>query len=119
MLANIEDGFGVDLRFTTLPQNIFVAGSLSLLYQPSANPPYQRMKPKDRLGDHVKRSEQVIASADMAQLVREHGFYLRWGQGFEDINRQEQDRSPQPDHTRFQQPWTRSDLKDRRDVNWS
>ena len=86
MLANIEDGFGINLRFTTLPQNIFIAGSLSLLHQPTANPPNQRIKPKDRLGYHVKRSEQVIAAADMAQFVCKHRLDLRRGQGFEDIN---------------------------------
>ena len=53
------------------------------------------MKPEDRLDDHVDRSEEVVAAADMAQLVSEHRLQLRRRQTFHDAVGQQEDRAQQ------------------------
>jgi hypothetical protein len=36
------------------------------------------MKPENRLYSHMKRSKEIVAAADMAQLVCEKRFQLFW-----------------------------------------
>jgi hypothetical protein len=75
-LADIENSFRIDPRFAAQPQDLFVAGALSLLHNPLPDPPYEGMEPKDSLHKHMQRSDEIIPVADVAQFVRKDGFYL-------------------------------------------
>jgi len=75
-LADIENPFRIDPRFTAEPQNLFVASALSLLDNPLPDPPHERMEPKDGLHEHMQRSDESIPVADVTQFVRNNGFHL-------------------------------------------
>src|SRR5215469_2447228 len=55
-LANFENTFGISLRIPSQFQHFFVAGTLSLINEPHADPPNQGVKPEDRFDQHVESS---------------------------------------------------------------
>ena len=73
-LADLQDAFGVDLRLAAHPQYPFVAGALAFFFQSRAQPPHERMEPEDGFHSRVNGCKQVVAAADVAQLVRQDRF---------------------------------------------
>jgi hypothetical protein len=59
------------------------------------------MKPENRLYSHVKRREEIVPAADMAQLVREKGFQLFGAQALQQKRRQNQYRPQKADDSRL------------------
>src|SRR5690348_83252 len=58
-------------------QDFFVAGLFALFNETRADPPDKRMEPENRFDDQMNRSEEIVATTDMAEFVRENGFQLR------------------------------------------
>ena len=75
--ANLEDSLRVGFRFTPHPQHLFVAGPLALVHQAGPQPPDQRMKPEDSLDNHVHQRRQIVAAANVTQLVSENCLKFR------------------------------------------
>ena len=82
-LADVQDSFGIDVR-VCLPQNVLVAGALALFNEAGADPPDQRMKPEDGFHHHVDGGGEIVAAADVAELVGNHGFQLLRGEAVGD-----------------------------------
>src|SRR6185436_2113639 len=59
---------------------------------------------------HVKRRRQVVASADVMELVRQNRVQLRGRQAVADARRQEQDWTNEADHAWLEQTWRGPDI---------
>jgi hypothetical protein len=82
-LADIENPFRIDPRFTAETQDLFVASALSLLHHPLPDPPHEGMEPKDGLHEHMQSSGEIVPATDVTQFVRNNGFHLWWRQTVE------------------------------------
>jgi hypothetical protein len=71
-LADCENALSIDMRLSAMKRSLFIAGELSLFHQPHLDPPNERVKPEDSLDQHVNRSSQIVASADVPNLVCKH-----------------------------------------------
>ena len=103
MLADIENPLGVSKRLTEGLQHVFIASALAFLHQPRTHPPNQWVKPEDRLDKHVERRREVVATANVTQLVGQDGFQLRRRETFLETRGHEQYRTPESDDARLQQ----------------
>src|SRR6185295_10664095 len=68
-LANLEQAFSIDCRFSAEPEHFFIAGKLLFVDEAKPDPPDQRMKPEQGLHNHVRRHPEVVATPDMAKLM--------------------------------------------------
>ena len=84
-LANVENPFGIFVGRIADAQDFFVAGSLTLVHQVRADPPYQWMKPEQGFHNHMDRRRQVVTPANMTELVRQHGLQLTRRQALHNI----------------------------------
>ena len=101
-LTHGEDALGVHPRVAAQPDDVGVAGALALVDEPRADPPHQRVKPEQRLDDHVHRRGEIVATANVHDFVRENGLHLALVQMIGDASRPQQHRRPDPEHTRFE-----------------
>ena len=76
---------------------MFVTRAFPLIQQPGADPPHQRMEPKDGLHEHMNRRGQVVVTANMAQFMRHDGFQFRVREMLLQVRRQQQHRTPTSD----------------------
>ena len=113
-LARLEDALRVDLRLAALPDDLFVAGALALVDEPRADPPHQRMKPEHRLHDHVQRRGEIVATANVRELVREDRFDLLVAQTLADAARPQQDRPQDAEDARLERGARRHERKGQR-----
>ena len=68
-LTYTEDSFSVDEWFVTELQDFFIARSFPLIDELFPDPSHERIKPKQRLNQHVHCGRKVIAPADMAHAL--------------------------------------------------
>jgi hypothetical protein len=89
---------------------VFVARAFALFHQPRTDPPHERMKPEDRLDDHVNWRGEVIAPLDVTRLVRQHRFELWRREMLLDACGHQQNRTPHANSAGFQQVRRRTDV---------
>src|SRR5579862_335670 len=75
--AGFENALGVDLRFTSKSQYFFITSTFTLVQQPPAQPPNQRMKPENSFHHHVQRGSQIIAAPHVPNFVSENSIQVR------------------------------------------
>ena len=78
MSADFQNAFCIDIGIFSCFQNPFIACTLAFVYQASTNPPYKWMKPEGRFDGHVEYGSKIVATADVAQFVREDSLDVLW-----------------------------------------
>jgi hypothetical protein len=69
--ADVQDSFRIHGWGVAAPQDVVVANSFAFLRQPLAEPPDQRMKPKERFDEHVNGRGEVVPVANVADFMRQ------------------------------------------------
>src|SRR4029077_6417134 len=103
VFADTEDGIGIVARTAALRDDRFIAGEFTLFEQSRADPPDQRVEPEDRFDKHVDRSKEVVAAADMPELVCDGGVELLRREVLFDPGRQQEDGFPDTEDCRPEQ----------------
>src|SRR5262249_1522513 len=111
-LADVQNSLGIDFGLASLLQDVFIAGTLTLLQQTQLDPPDERMKPENRFYSHLNCRHQVVPASNMAEFVVHDGFELLGTQPFDQSIWQKERRSKDSDDARFgggcgRQDWNR------------
>jgi hypothetical protein len=76
-LARFQNAFGIDSGTLTPSQHPFVARPLALVDEARANPPHERVKPEQRRDNELDRRQQIVATDDVTDLMRDDRFDMR------------------------------------------
>ena len=101
IFADFKDSFGVGARLRLRTEHGFIAGILAFFHQSRADPPDQRMEPKESFHEHVNGGSQIVAPLDVAHLVRQDRFKLRVRKMSRNAGGPEENRPPDAEHARF------------------
>ena len=106
-LQTFRDALGVDLRLVPGLQHDLVAGLLALLQKARPDPPHRRVEPEDRFHHHVHRGCEIVAPANVADLVGDDGAELRGAEALFNPMRQQQHGAKDAKDAGFDQVWRR------------
>jgi hypothetical protein len=100
--ADARDPLGIVHGIAAAIQHFLVARTFALVDKTRADPPHERVEPEERLDDHVDRGGQVVAPANVAELVSQDRVELGGGETLEDRGRQKKDGAEESDHPGLQ-----------------
>src|SRR5580704_14173554 len=98
--AGLQNTLGIDASLAARCQDSFVARAFTLFHQARSQPPNQRVKPEDRLNQHVYRRYQIVSTTYVAKLVRENGIQVGISEVFRDSFGPDQNGPSNPEN-----PW--------------
>jgi len=67
--AHDQDSLRVCLWFSKETQHFFIASALPLIDQPGADPPDERMKPEERLHEHMYGGGDIVATPGVTHFM--------------------------------------------------
>src|SRR5688572_11749345 len=82
-------------------EHMLVAGTFAQFEKSSSRQPVERIEPEDRRHDLVENGGEIVATADMFELVRKHGAQLLFVESSDVLLRQKNGRTENAHHHRL------------------